>query len=116
MIMDGDRQNFLGLILPDHIIVEDPFDLGGFRQEERRSVTVGWLSRVFFSEKGRAEFDAFIADEEGGTGLARITTVGGRTLNEASDCALALTAEGTLAVLLVLRLAAFPEHVRSPAD
>ena len=116
MIVHRDGENFLGLILPDDVVVEHPFDFGRFRQEEGRSITVGRLPRVFFRQKGRAEFDAFITDEERRAGLAGITTVGGRTLNEASDCALAFAAEGTLAVLFILRLAAFPEHVRSPAD
>jgi hypothetical protein len=70
---------------------------------------------MLFREEGGAEFDAFIADEQRGTGLAGITPVRGRTLNEALDRALTFAAKGTLSILLTLRLAAFPEHVRSPA-
>ena len=112
MIVHGDGQDFLGLILSDDVIVEDPFDLRRFRKEERGSVAVGRLPRVFFREKGGAELNAFIADEQGGAGLAGITAVGGGTLNEAFHCALALAAEGTLPVLLILRLAAFPARMQ----
>ena len=116
MVMDGRGQDLLRLILSNDVVVEDALDFGRLRQEEIRAVSVGRLSRMLFGEKRRAEFDAFIADEQRGTALAGIATMGSRTLNQTSDRALAFAAEGTLPILFALRLAAFPEHVQSPAE
>src|SRR5713226_7310844 len=78
MVVDGDREHFLGVVLADDVIVEDFSDLLG-----------GWDAVARFHQRGlvlladdvHAQLDALIADEHGRTG------------NELADLVLALAAE-----------------------
>ena len=116
MVVNGHGQDFLRLILSDDVIIEDALDFGWLREEKIRTVAVGSLPRMLFGEKRGTELDAFIADQQCGTHLAGVATMRSRTLNQTSHRVLALAAERTLPILFALRLAAFPKHVRSPAD
>src|SRR5262249_9519937 len=89
MIVYGDRKHFLGIFLPDHVIIEDSADFG-----RRRHTITGFDVRILIllPNDVHAELDAFITDEHGRAG------------NELSNLMLALSAEG--AVQSVFRIVA----------
>jgi hypothetical protein len=65
MIVDGDRENLLGVILPDHIVVQHLVDF------ERRRHAIARLHQrgfVFLADDVHAKLDAFVADEDRRTG------------------------------------------------
>src|SRR6186997_1577569 len=81
MIMDGDRENTLGALLPDHIVVEHLVDLG------RRGNPVASLDQCrlgFLTDDVVAQLDAFIADEDG------------RARDQLADLVLRLAAEAAV--------------------
>ena len=89
MIVDRDGKHPLGVILPDHVVVEDGVDIA------RRGHAIPRLHQrglVLFADDVHAQFDAFIADEHSRAG------------NQLADLMLALSAEG--AVEGILRIAA----------
>jgi hypothetical protein len=88
MIVDGDGEDALRVILTDHIIVKDCADLHRRRHAIARLDEAGF---VLLADNVHAEFDAFIADEHGRPG------------NELADLMLALPAER--AVKCVFRIA-----------
>ena len=88
VVVHRDRQNALGVVLADHVIVENPADIARSRHavarfDERRL--------VLLTDDVHAELDAFVADEHG------------RTRDQLPDLVLALAAEG--AVERVFRVA-----------
>src|SRR6185437_1456885 len=87
VIVHGNRQDLLGVVLPAHVIVEHLADLARRRHPVLR-LHEGDL--VLFANDIHAQLDAFIADEHGGT------------RDELTDLVLALAAEravqGALAV------------------
>ncbi len=99
MIMDCDRENLLGMILAHDVIVEHLEYLGRRRHAVAR-LHEGGL--VLLPNDLHAEFDAFIADEDGGTG------------DEFAHLMLALAAER--AIERVLGLAAARLTHRHPSD
>ena len=91
VIVDGDRQHPLGVVLADDVIVENLADL------LRRRDAVARLDQrglVLLADDVHAEFDAFIADEDRRTG------------DQLADLVLALAAER--AIERVFRVAAGP--------
>jgi hypothetical protein len=81
VIVDGDRQHALGVVLADHVIVEDGANL------HRRRHAVARLHQralVLLADDVHAKLDAFIADEHGRSG------------NQLADFVLALPAEGAV--------------------
>src|SRR5712671_5667349 len=81
MVVHGDRQHPLGVVLADHVIVEHPADVARpghpvARLDQRRL--------VLLTDDVHAELDAFVADEHG------------RTRDQLPDLVLALAAEGTV--------------------
>ena len=78
VVVHRDRQDLLGALLADHVLVEDGLDLGGLRQAPE-------LARLLLFPLLRddvvAELDAFVADVDGGAG------------DELADVVLALAAE-----------------------
>ena len=89
VVVHGDRQHALGVVLADHVIVEHLADVA------RRRHAVARLDQrrlVLLTDDVHAELDAFVADEDGRTG------------NQLPHLVLALAAEG--AVERVLRVAA----------
>ena len=61
MVVDGDREDFLGRILADDVLVQDTFDFLRFGQ-----LLVTGLARVleFFPDDVLTELDAFVADKD----------------------------------------------------
>ena len=82
MVVDGDRQGFLRIGLPDHIAVEEVADLMRLGQLIEQAY-LGALGE-FFLDDLVAEIDALVAD------------VDARTSDQLLDLLLALPAEGTL--------------------
>src|SRR3954466_3609333 len=81
MVVDRDREDALGAILADHIIVEDLADLGG-----GRNAVAGLDPRRlrFLADDVVAQLDAFIADEHRRSG------------DQLPDLVLRLAAEGAI--------------------
>src|SRR5579862_5563264 len=60
MVVDRDRENFLGALLSDHILVEDPLDFGGFGH--RRALAEGLLAVSLLRDYVVTKIDAFVAN------------------------------------------------------
>src|SRR5713101_2098880 len=98
MVMDGDREHLLGVILPDDVVVEDLADL------LRRQDAVGRFHKrglVLLADDVHAQLDALVANEDGRPG------------NELADLVLALAAER--AIERVLGFSADLAHPCSPS-
>src|SRR3974390_3815873 len=65
MIVDGDREDLLGVILADHVVVEALSDL-----LRRRNAILRFRQRglLLLTNDVRAKLDAFVADEHGRAG------------------------------------------------
>ena len=92
VVVDGDREDLLRLVLPDHVVVEEALDLGRGRQRHRRAALV---ALGLLRDDVVAEPDALVAD------------VDRRPRDELADLALPLPAEGTREVSVVVL---FPAH------
>src|SRR6516225_8630106 len=98
MIVDGDREDLLGVVLADHVVVQDLSDL-----LRRRDAVLRFYQRglLLLADDVHAKLDAFVADEYGRAG------------NELAHLVLALAAER--AMELVLGLSAVDlAHLKSP--
>src|ERR1700693_5622155 len=78
MVVHSDRKHPLGVVLADHIIVENPADVAWPRHPVTR---LDQRRLVLLTDDVHAELDAFVADEDG------------RTRNQLPDFVLALAAE-----------------------
>jgi hypothetical protein len=93
VIVHGHREDALGVLLADHVIVEHTLDLGRGRNP---GTALGDCALVLLADDIHAQLDAFIADEHGRAG------------DQFPDLVLALPAEG--AIERVLRVAATLGH------
>eukprot|EP00043_Microstomoeca_roanoka_P023460 m.258495 g.258495 ORF g.258495 m.258495 type:complete len:252 (-) comp30949_c0_seq1:771-1526(-) len=87
VVVDCDREHALGTLLSDHVIVQHRADIGRGRHAVR-GLEPGALG--FLADDIHAQFDAFIADEDGRTG------------DQFSDLVLALAAKGTIQRILAV--------------
>ncbi len=78
VVVDGDREHALGVVLADHVVVENLADLLRRRNAVARLHQRGL---VLLADDVHAQFDAFIADEHGRAG------------DQLADLVLALAAE-----------------------
>ena len=90
VVVDGDGQDLLGPLLPDHVVVEDGLDLG--RLGHRRQAEALRLLLDLLGDDVVAEADALVAD------------VDGRSCDELLDLFLALPAEGAREVPVIVAL------------
>ena len=90
VVVDGDRQHFLGLILANHVFIEDRADFLRFRQALDLRLGVNFLA-----DDVVAQIDAFVAD------------VHRRARNQLADFVLALPAERAIQHAPTLRAAAY---------
>src|SRR5262245_51985568 len=98
MIVDSDREDLLGVVLADHVVVEDLSDL-----LRRRDAVLRFHQRglLLLANDVHAKLNAFVADEHSRAG------------NELANLVLALAAER--AIELVLGLSAVGlAHLRTP--
>src|ERR1700704_2256895 len=98
VVVNGDREHLLGMVLADHIVIED---LADFLRS--RDAVAGFYQRglVLLADDVHAQLDAFVADEHGRAG------------NELAHLVLALAAER--AIERVLGIAATGlAHLRTP--
>ena len=65
MVVDRDREDALGAVLADHIIVEDLADL---RRSRDAVASLDQRRLRFLADDVVAELDALVADEDGGAG------------------------------------------------
>ena len=102
VIVDGDGENLLGMVLADDIVVEHLADLVRRRHAILRLHQRGL---VLLADDVHAQFDAFIADEYGRAG------------NQLADLVLALAAEGAVKSVLAVASAGLahpcPQLLRS---
>ena len=103
VIVDRDREHPLGVILADHVVVEDRADLA------RRGHAVARLHQgglVLFADDVHAQLDAFIADEHGRAG------------DQLADLVLALAAERAVEGVLGIAAAGLGHmgSVTAPSD
>ena len=92
VVVDGDREDLLGALLADHIVVEDALDLD--RLGELVALALG-TGLELLADDVVAELDALVADEHGGT------------RDELADLMLALAAKGAVQQLAVVAPPAF---------
>src|ERR1700682_3752827 len=90
---DGAREDLLGALLPDHVVVEEGLDLHRRRQRDRGAVL---LALALLGDDVVAELDALVADVDGGAG------------DELADFPLPLPAEGAGEIAVVM--AVLPAH------
>src|SRR5271156_1716083 len=60
MIVDRDRENFLGAFLSDHVLVEDPLDFGGLGH--RGALAEGFFAVSLLGDYVVTKVDAFVAN------------------------------------------------------
>src|SRR3984957_6886059 len=60
MIVDRDRENFLGAFLSDHVLVEDPLDFGGLG--DRGALAEGFFAVSLLGDDVVTKVDAFVAN------------------------------------------------------
>ena len=102
VIVDGDREHLLGVALADHVIVEDLADFLRGRNAVARLHQRGF---VFLPDDVHAQFNAFVADEYGGT------------RDQFADFMLALATERAIQrVLGVARADLTHSYLRPPFD
>ena len=102
VIVDGDREHLLGVALADHVIVEDLADFLRGRDAVARLHQRGF---VFLPDDVHAQFNAFVADEYGGT------------RDQFADFMLALATERAIQrVLGVARADLTHSYLRPPFD
>src|SRR5438105_844978 len=65
VVVDGDREDLLGAVLPDHVVVEEGLDLHRRRQGDGGAVL---LPLALLGDDVVAELDALVADVDGGAG------------------------------------------------
>ena len=98
VIVNRDRQHFLGVILTDHVVVEN---LADFPRRRNAVARLHQRGLVLLADDVHAQLDAFVANEDGRPG------------NELAHLVLALAAER--AVERVLQIAAADlAHFRAP--
>jgi hypothetical protein len=100
VVVNGDREDALGMVLADDVIVEDLADLARGRNAVPR---LGDRRLVILLDDVHAEFDALIADEHRRTG------------NELPNLVLALPAEGTVQGILGIAGASFIHSPNFPS-
>ena len=100
VIVDGDREHLLGVALADDVIVQHLEDL-----LRGRHALLGFHEGglVLLPDDLHAEFDAFVADEDG------------RARNELADLVLALAAEGAIERVLGLAAAGLTHLASGPS-
>ncbi len=98
VVVDGDREDLLGALLTDHVVVEDLLDVVGLRNLRGRGRN--FFAPVLLGDDVVAELDALVADVDRGAG------------DELLDFALALAAERTREIRVVVPLL----HPRWPPD
>src|SRR5207237_9035055 len=89
------REDLLGAVLPDHVVVEEGLDLHRGGQRHGRAVL---LALALLGDDVVAELDALVADVDGGAG------------DQLADLALPLPAEGAAEISVV---AVLPAHADS---
>ena len=99
VVVDGDRQLLLGLLLADHVLVEELLDLVGDGQA--RLVAAAFDPAVV-GDDVVADVHALVADEDGGAG------------DQLADVVLVLVAEGAAEDFAVPGLLHRPRFVRGP--
>jgi hypothetical protein len=67
VVVDRHRKNFLGLFLPDHVLIENGPDLVRHRQVGLRAARA-LIALTLFADDVVAQLDALVADEHRGTG------------------------------------------------
>src|SRR5690606_23566205 len=95
VVVDRDREDLLGEVLPDHVLVEEGLDLRGRGQGHLGAPLV---PLVLLRDDVVAQLDALVADVDGGPG------------DQLADLALRLPAEGAGQVPVVVL--AVPAHMR----
>src|SRR5262249_8944640 len=75
VVVDGDGELLLRLLLPDDVLVEELLDL--LRRRQRGAGAASGLEAVVVRDDVVADLDAFIADEDGGPGdqLANVVLI-----------------------------------------
>ena len=99
VIVDGDREHALGVVLADHIVVEHRADLARRRHAVARLHQRGL---VLLADDVHAQLDAFIADEDGRAG------------DELAHLVLALAAERAVEGVLAVAAADLAHSIRTP--
>ncbi len=102
VIVDGDREHLLGVALADHVVVED---LADFLRGRNAVARLHQRGLVLLADDIHAQFNAFVADEYGGT------------RDQFADFVLALAAERAIQrVLGVARTDLTHSRLRPPFD
>ena len=96
VVVDGDREHLLGVVLADHVVVED---LADFLRRRNAVARLHQRGLVLLADDVHAQFDAFVADEHGRAG------------DELAHLVLALAAERAVERVLGIAAADFAHSV-----
>ena len=86
MLVDGNRETFLGFLLTDHVVVEEFLDLDWLRQ---RWASSGGFLLLIIGDDLVADIDALIADINGRAGNQLLDFVLGLSAKRAAQCVVA---------------------------
>jgi len=100
VVVDRDRQDLLGALLPDHVLIEDRADFPGSRQLVRAALGLGFLHLL--ADDVIAQVDALVADKYRGAS------------NQFAHFMLAFAAEGAIEQLAVVLAVAGVSHSINP--
>ena len=89
MIVNRDRERFLGAFLPDHVLIEDVVDLFRLRDVAKLQILIDVLVELFFDDLV-AELDALVANVNAGP------------CNQFADLLLRFAAEAALELTLIV--------------
>src|SRR3569833_532134 len=89
MVVHGDREHALGMLLADHVVVED---LADFLRRRNSVARLDQRGFVLLADDVHAKFDALIADEDGRAGDQLADSVSALAAERAKERVLGITA------------------------
>jgi hypothetical protein len=93
VVVDGDAQHLFGVVLPDHVVIENA---ANFPRRRHAVLRLDEVQLVLFTDDIHAQLDALVADEHGRSGDQLAHLVLALSAEGAVEGGLGITAGGVL--------------------